>query len=98
MNKPTCEQLIEALGDNIDITICSDIVYGLGFEYQQLKNELEEKDKEIDRLNNIIDELVLSCYGSDMSLAEFENIWEIAFNKKYNPKEIDKLKELKEGR
>ena len=55
-------------------------------------------DKEIERLNNIINELVLSCYGSDMSLAEFENIWEIAFNKKYNPKEIDKLKELKEGR
>lgn len=70
---------------------------------QDLINERNNQNKrieqlvlEIERLNNIINELVLSCYGSDMSLGEFENIWGIAFNKKYNPEEIDKLKELKE--
>lgn len=51
MTKPTCEQLIEQLGDKQDITICSDVVYGLGFEYSQLK-------KEIDRLNNIMNNVI----------------------------------------
>lgn len=47
MNKPTCEQLIEQLGDNLDITICSDIVYGLGYEYQQLELENQKLRDEI---------------------------------------------------
>lgn len=51
MNKPTCEQLIEQLGDKQDITICSDVVYGLAFEYQQLKNE-------VDKLNDIRNEAI----------------------------------------
>ena len=68
------------------------------YDKEDLVDELYEKNQEIERLNNIINELVLSCYGSDMSLAEFENIWKIAFNEKYNPEEIDKLKELKEDK
>ena len=52
MNKPTCEQLIEQLGNNEDITICSDVVYGLGFEYQQLKNRI---DKALSWTNRIIE-------------------------------------------
>lgn len=52
MNKPTCEQLIEQLGNNEDITICSDVVYGLGFEYQQLKNRI---DKALSWTNRVIE-------------------------------------------
>lgn len=47
MNKPTCEQLIEQLGDKQDITICSDVVYGLAFEYQQLEQENQKLRDEI---------------------------------------------------
>ena len=47
MNKPTCEQLIEQLGNNLDITICSDVVYGLGYEYQQLELENQKLRNEI---------------------------------------------------
>ena len=40
--KATIEQLYEQLGNNFDITICSDIVNGLYFEYKQLYYENEQ--------------------------------------------------------
>ena len=55
---------------------------------------LEEENK---RLNNIIDELILECYNCDMTFGEFKNIWKKAYNKEYNSKDLDKLKELKEN-
>lgn len=54
MTKPTCEQLIEALGNKQDITVCSDVVYGLGFEYNQLKNKIDGAVSLIDRTIEII--------------------------------------------
>lgn len=56
---------------------------------------LVSTNKEIERLNNIIDELVLECYNSSLGLGEFSRIWRIAFNEDYQPNKIDKLKELK---
>lgn len=53
------------------------------------------RQKEIVRLNNIIDELILECYNCDMTFGEFKNIWKKAYNKEYNSKDLDKLKELK---
>lgn len=58
MNKPTCEQLIEQLGDKLDITICSDVVYGLGYEYQQLELENQQLKNEVEKLNNIRNEAI----------------------------------------
>lgn len=54
--------------------------------------------KENERLNNIIDELILDCYNCDMTVGEFKNIWKKAYNKEYNSKDLYKLKELKEGK
>ena len=55
--KATIEQLYEQLGNNFDITICSDIVNGLYFEYkqlyyenEQLKEQLQQKEEEIKEL------------------------------------------------
>ena len=64
-----------------------------------IKEQREENDnlqKEIDRLNNIINELVLECYDCDMTFGEFKNIWKKAYNKEYNSKDLDKLIELKD--
>lgn len=52
MNKPTCKQLLEQLGDNDDITICSDIVHGLEYEYSKLQEKIEKALQWIDE--NII--------------------------------------------
>ena len=59
MNKPTCEQLIEQLGDKQDITICSDVVYGLGYEYQQLKNEVNKLNNKIKDIKDYVNFLVI---------------------------------------
>ena len=76
MTKPTCEQLIEQLGDKQDIIICSDVVYGLGFEYTQLKNKIDNALCLIDRTIEIIkqqptkdDSFILSrLYGIKFAL------------------------------
>ena len=62
MNKPTCEQLIEQLGDKQDITICSDVVYGLGFEYQQLKNEVDKLKNVINQIEEKLISVCENCY------------------------------------
>lgn len=89
MTKPTCEQLIEQLGDKQDITICSDVVYGLGFEYSQLKKEIDKltaesthyeskyyiEAKKVDKAIDVLEELI----------AEFQlNNYITDFDKKMN--------------
>lgn len=49
MDKPTSEQLIELLGNKSEITIVSDIVYGLDFEYKELQQRI---DKAIEFIEN----------------------------------------------
>ena len=46
--KATIEQLYEQLGNNFDITICSDIVNGLYFEYKQLYYENEQLKEQLE--------------------------------------------------
>ncbi|HIQ91026.1 MAG TPA: hypothetical protein IAB27_05335 [Candidatus Coprosoma intestinipullorum] len=41
-DRPTSEQLVEILDREPDITICSDIVHGLDYEYKELKKENQE--------------------------------------------------------
>lgn len=66
------------------------------YQLEVYKKWYEEQQEEIERLNNIINELVLECYNSSLGLGEFSRIWRIAFNEDYEPNKIDKLKELKE--
>ena len=40
--KPTSLQLVEMLGDKFEITITSDVVNGLHYEYSQLKKKLDK--------------------------------------------------------
>ena len=75
--KATIEQLYEQLGNNFDITICSDIVNGLYFEYkqlyyenEQLKEQLELSEKARKEAIDYIKELYdntddTTCYGID---------------------------------
>lgn len=58
----------------------------------ELIRESEEKDKEIERLNNKIKSIVYQCYNSDMSYEEFKQIWVNAMGKIYEPSQIDELK------
>ena len=46
--KATIEQLYEQLGNNFDITICSDIANGLYFEYKQLYYENEQLKEQLE--------------------------------------------------
>ena len=46
--KATIEQLYEQLGNNFDITICSDIVNGLYFEHKQLYYENEQLKEQLE--------------------------------------------------
>lgn len=41
-DRPTSEQLVELLDSEPDITICSDVVHGLDYEYKELKKENQE--------------------------------------------------------
>lgn len=53
----TAKQLVEQLGNNLEITIMADIVHGLDYEYEQLLREnemLKEKNKIIDEIQNIV--------------------------------------------
>lgn len=75
--KATIEQLYEQLGNNFDITICSDIVNGLYFEYkqlyyenEQLKEQLESSEKARKEAIDYIKELYdntddTTCYDID---------------------------------
>ena len=66
----TAKQLVEQLGNSTEITIMSDIVHGLNFEYEQLQQENKELKfnldtitkswklnvKKVKELNNILTE------------------------------------------
>lgn len=71
---------------------------------QILLDYITNLQEENERLNNIIDakdykikRLVYSCYESDMSYGEFKAIWVNAFEKLYDPKDIDKLEKELQG-
>ncbi len=80
--KATIEQLYEQLGNNFDITICSDIVNGLYFEYkqlyyenEQLKEQLESSEKARKEAIDYIKELYdntddTTCYDIDKNEKE----------------------------
>lgn len=38
-DRPTSEQLVDFLDNELEITICADVVHGLDYEYKQLQEE-----------------------------------------------------------
>lgn len=56
-DKPTSQQLVELLDNELDITICRDVVYGLDCEYKQLQQERDKYKSNAEKLEKIILEL-----------------------------------------
>ena len=54
-DKPTSQQLVELLDNELDITICRDVVYGLDCEYKQLQQERDKYKSIVEGINNHID-------------------------------------------
>ena len=67
----------------------------LNKELTYISDELYKCQDKLLNKDNIINELILECYNCDMTFGEFKNIWKKAYNKEYNSKDLDKLKELK---
>ena len=89
--KATIEQLYEQLGNNFDITICSDIVNGLYFEYkqlyyenEQLKEKLQEKEDIIKKIKEEIRYLKSNCDISDIHSQKLEQILDNKENENEN--------------
>ena len=65
-DKPTSRQLVEELGDRLDITICSDVIYGLDYEYLQLENKAKKYKEVIDKAIKCIDYNIKYRNGADI--------------------------------
>ena len=72
-NKPTSEQLVDMLEDNLDITICADVVHGLDLEYKQL----QEENKELKMCSD--DQIRVKCpnCGEGIIVNECRAVWEL---------------------
>ena len=53
-DRPTAEQLVEKLDNELDITICSDVVHGLDYEYKQLQQKNQELKKQLEEVEFIV--------------------------------------------
>ena len=76
--RPTSEQLVEELGNKLEITICSDIVHSLDFEYkqvywenQELKNELSYLVREYIEVSNKFSDLGIDFRKKEKQKAIF---------------------------
>ena len=47
-DRSTAEQLVEKLDNELEMTICSDVVHGLDYEYKQLQQENQELNKQLE--------------------------------------------------
>lgn len=64
----TAKQLVEQLGNSTEITIMSDIVHGLNFEYEQLQQENEELKKQYSKIEEKYFNNVPCCNENDCDL------------------------------
>ena len=56
-DKPTSQQLVELIDNELDITICRDVVNCLDYEYKQLQQERDLYKSNAEKLEKIILEL-----------------------------------------
>lgn len=78
--KSTAEQLLEQLGNKSEITIMSDVVYGLDFEYRQLQREIDIIAVNNDILYDYINQICSLMDASNIEHA-IEKIIELKGNK-----------------
>ena len=65
----TAKQLLEQLGNNSEITIMADVVYGLDYEYKQLQQENKELKEGINKMNEVGHEEIIK-------IEDYEQYWE----------------------
>lgn len=91
--KPTSQQLVDLIDDELDITICRDVVNGLDYEYKQLQ---QERDKYKSIVEEAIEYIKHSWWlrldqvydtSKDLQSWEVEQLFGI----------LNKIKELEEG-
>ena len=92
--KATIEQLYEQLGNNFDITICSDIVNGLYFEYKQLYYENEQLKEQLESSEKArkeaIDKLKTLGKNDGEKCTRSFKLWTTDFNELISILDIDK--------
>ena len=83
-DKPTSQQLVDLIDEELDITISRDVVYGLDFEYKQLQQENQQ-------LKSMICPIYEKCQKGecDCTHEEYRSMCET------NMKIIDELNEYK---
>lgn len=86
-DRPTSEQLVDLLDNELEITICADVVHGLDYEYKQL----QEENKKLNGAIQTHDILLKSNVEENKRLSREIDMW----NKKYNDM-FDENKQLKE--
>ena len=72
-DRSTAEQLVEKLDNELEMTICSDVVHGLDYEYKQLQKENQELKKQLEEKNNKLNS-VLDYIDSNIFIEQFENV------------------------
>ena len=53
-DRPTSEQLVDLLDNELEITICADVVHGLDYEYKQLQEENKQLKEQLENLMTMI--------------------------------------------
>ncbi len=75
-DRPTSEQLVDLLDNELEITICADVVHGLDYEYKQLQEE-NKKQKErigyLERSNNRREDIILE---QRQKISNLEDSWD----------------------
>ena len=85
-DRPTSEQLVDLLDNELEITICADVVHGLDYEYKQL----QEENKKLNGAIQTYDILLKANVEENKRLSREVDGW----NKKYNDM-FDENKQLK---
>lgn len=71
-DRSTAEQLVEKLDNELEMTICSDVVHGLDYEYKQLQQENQKLKKQLEEKNNKLNS-ILDYIDSNIFIEQFEN-------------------------
>lgn len=92
------EVILKKLEDNANKHLTNQLKYCREYQDYVLLNYIKNKDKEIDRLNNTINELEkgVSETIKQLELLKYIDKYKFTYDKEFQ-KAIDKLKELKEG-
>lgn len=80
----TAKQLLDILGNKSEMTIMSDIVYGLNFEYEQLQQENEELKQKLNWIAFGDDSELALRYLRKIGYVDFDEERKVYINKHNN--------------